>query len=129
MIRSSDLLIFFEKTNFSNRFSIRFFINSSYHLNFYHCNASSIYLSTKTKRKLSWENEQISYEILKSNSFIQKQDENFFERMKEQISYEILKLNFFIQEQNENFLEKMNEQISYEMLKLNIYFKTRRKFS
>jgi hypothetical protein len=38
---------------------------------------------------------QISYEILKSNSFIQKQDENFLERMKEQISYEILKLNFY----------------------------------
>jgi hypothetical protein len=46
MIRSSDLLIFLEKTNLSNRFSIRFFINSSHHLNFYHCNASSIYLST-----------------------------------------------------------------------------------
>jgi hypothetical protein len=46
MIKSSDLLIFLEKTNFSSRFSIRFFINSSHHLNFYHCNASSIYLST-----------------------------------------------------------------------------------
>ncbi len=46
MIRSSDLLIFFEKTNFSNRFSIRYFINSSHHLNFYHCIALSIYLST-----------------------------------------------------------------------------------
>jgi hypothetical protein len=46
MIRSSDLLIFLEKTNFSNRFSIRYFINSSHHLNFYHCIASSIYLST-----------------------------------------------------------------------------------
>jgi hypothetical protein len=46
MIKSSDLLIFFEKTNFSNRFSIRFLINSSHHLNFYHCNASSTYLST-----------------------------------------------------------------------------------
>jgi hypothetical protein len=46
MIRSSDLLIFFEKTNFSSRFSIRYFINSSHHLNFYHCIALSIYLST-----------------------------------------------------------------------------------
>ncbi len=42
--------------------------------------------------------EQISYEILKLNSFIQEQDENFLERMKEQISYEILKSNSFIQE-------------------------------
>jgi hypothetical protein len=46
MIRSSDLLIFFKKTNVSNRFSIRYFINSFHHLNFYHCIASSIYLST-----------------------------------------------------------------------------------
>jgi hypothetical protein len=46
MIKSSDLLIFFEKTNFSNRFSIRYLINSSHHLNFYHCIASFIYLST-----------------------------------------------------------------------------------
>jgi hypothetical protein len=46
MIRSSDLLVFFEKTNLSSRFSIRFLINSSHHLNFYHCIASSIYLST-----------------------------------------------------------------------------------
>jgi hypothetical protein len=46
MIKSSDLLIFLEKTNFSNRFSIRYHINSSHHFNFYHCNASSIYLST-----------------------------------------------------------------------------------
>jgi hypothetical protein len=49
--------------------------------------------------------------------------------MKEQISYEILKSNSFIQKQNENFLEKMNEQISYEILKLNIYSKTKRKLS
>jgi hypothetical protein len=49
--------------------------------------------------------------------------------MKEQISYEILKLNSFIQEQDENFLERMNEQISYEILKLNIYSKTKRKLS
>ncbi len=46
MIRSSDLLIIFEKTNFSSRFSIRSLINSSHHLNFYHCIASSIYFST-----------------------------------------------------------------------------------
>jgi hypothetical protein len=49
--------------------------------------------------------------------------------MKEQISYEILKSNSFIQEQDENFLERINEQISYEILKLNIYSKTKRKFS
>jgi hypothetical protein len=73
--------------------------------------------------------EQISYEILKLNSFIQEQDENFLERMKKQISYEILKLNSFIQEQDENFLKRMKKQISYEILKLNIYSKTRRKFS
>jgi hypothetical protein len=48
MIKSSDLLIFLEKTNFSNRFSIRYLINSSHHLNFYHCNASSIYFLTET---------------------------------------------------------------------------------
>jgi hypothetical protein len=46
MIRSFDLLIFFLKINFSNRFSISFLINSSHHLNFYYCNALSIYLST-----------------------------------------------------------------------------------
>ncbi len=46
MIKSFDLLIFLEKTNFSNHFSIRSLINSSHHLNFYHCNASSIYFST-----------------------------------------------------------------------------------
>jgi hypothetical protein len=34
MIKLSDLLIFLEKINFSNRFSIRYFINSSHHLNF-----------------------------------------------------------------------------------------------
>ncbi len=49
--------------------------------------------------------------------------------MKEQISYEILKSNSFIQKQDENFLEKMNKQISYEILKLNIYSKTKRKLS
>jgi hypothetical protein len=42
--------------------------------------------------------------------------------MKEQISYEILKLNSFIQEQNENFLEKMKQKISYEMLKLKSFY-------
>ncbi len=34
MIRSSDLLVFPGKTNFSGRFSVRFLINSSHHLNF-----------------------------------------------------------------------------------------------
>jgi hypothetical protein len=41
MIKSSDLLIFFEKINFSNRFSIRYFINLSHHLNL----SLSLYLS------------------------------------------------------------------------------------
>jgi hypothetical protein len=72
---------------------------------------------------------QISYEILKLNSFIQKQDENFLEKMKKQISYEILKSNSFIQEQDENFLDKMKKQISYEILKLNFYSRTKKKLS
>jgi hypothetical protein len=55
MIKSSDLLIFLEKINLSNRFSIRYLINSSHHLNFYHCNASSTYFSTK-KIDYSWSN-------------------------------------------------------------------------
>ncbi len=45
MIKSFNLLIFLEKINLSNRFSIRYFINSSHHFNFYHCNASFIYFS------------------------------------------------------------------------------------
>jgi hypothetical protein len=49
--------------------------------------------------------------------------------MKKQISYEILKLNSFIQKQDENFLEKMKEQITYEILKLNFYSRIKRKFS
>jgi hypothetical protein len=58
MIKSFDLLIFFEKINLSNRFSIRYFINSFHHLNFYHCIASFIYLSTYSlslaSRCLDW---------------------------------------------------------------------------
>ncbi len=35
MIKSSDLLIFFEKINLSSRFSIRYLINSSHHFNLF----------------------------------------------------------------------------------------------